>query len=92
MEGFSVFAGFCKCFEWKNRRETRFRAPQAQIFSPAALKNRIFGLFLIILKIDFLRKPLFLRKPPPFSSKSGKGGAFLTGIPLMVGNFGPQWF
>ena len=77
LEGFSVFAGFCKCFEWKNRRETRFRAPQAQIFSPAALKNRIFGLFLIILKIDFLRKPLFLRKPPLLVPNLERGGAFL---------------
>ena len=37
---FSGFAGFCKCFEWKNRRETHFRA-----LSPAALKNMIFDQF-----------------------------------------------
>ena len=58
----------------ENRRETRFRAPQAENFSPAALKNRIFGLFLIILKIDFLRKPLFLRKPPLLVPNLEKGG------------------
>ena len=72
------FAGFCKCFEWKNRRETRFRAPQAQNFSPAALKNRIFGLFLSILKKGksevFKKAPLYKKAPLSFPNLDKGGG------------------
>ena len=35
----------------------------------------------------FFKKAPISKKAPPFSSKSGKGGAFLTGIPLISSIF-----
>ena len=68
-----------QCFEWENRRKTRFRAPQAYFFSPACGSRRHdFWYIFDHFRDRFLRKPLLLRKPSPFTPKYLKGGGFLN--------------
>ena len=57
-----------QCFSWENRRETRFRAPQAQLFSPAALENMIF-VFFNHFRDRFLKKAPINKKALPFTPK-----------------------
>ena len=84
-ENFEVFHQFSVRKSCKNSVFGSLERRRRQKFSPAALKTTKNLLKSIIFGQNLEAKILYKKAPPPFRGRlEQRGGAFLTGIPLIA--------